>query len=628
MLRGGKVFDGTGLPGVVADVAVRDGHIAAIGDLSRDTGRTEISARGLVVAPGFINIHGHPQADAAATARNMLFQGVTTEIGNADGLGSIDLTAQLRDMASHGLATNLGLYIGFNAAWSATVGPSDRRATDDEIRVMRNVMSTGLESGAWGISAGLDYKPAYFAPRDQVVAVVSAGSRWRTNFPNHERLTPESGYSGLTGIRETIEIADASGLAPVVTHMKAQGAEQGRAADILRLIDDEKRHRETAAGDIYPYIFGYNNLASLLLPAWALEGGLAGFLGRAADPAQRSRMVADTEAIIHLRFNGPKGVYVASLGQELTDYMREWGVSPGEAVVRLNEQYREKQPTTYLRFGAEKDLIRMLKHPDVAVSCDCGSLVEVKGHPRAFGTFPKVLGHYVRETRVLTMADAVRKMSGLPAAIVGMVDRGLLAPGMAADVTVFDPGAVNERGNADRPEYAVGIRHVLVNGALAVRDGAATGSTAGKVILRGADMPSRLSQADVARSVRGWATLQPEGAVGVPQLLDFRLRQARGGRAATGWIKLRDPERRVRASSERLGVLQIRGAWATITGWLRSDDGVSRPFTLTIDAAPPMVSSPRATMVIGESPKRLTARSIRAVFERDGKKEGPFPLTP
>lgn len=615
ILRGGTVVDGTGAPGYVADIAVRHGHIARIGDLSRDSAPVDLPAGGLVVAPGFINIHGHPEASAAATAVNMLTQGVTTEIGNADGLGDTDLRAQLARMSAKGLATNLGLYIGFNAAWLEVMGSADRRASASEVAAMRRRIADGMAAGAWGVSAGLDYKPAFYAQRDEVVGVVSAAAPWRTNFPNHERLSPATGYSGLVGMRETVDISVASGLTPVITHMKSQGAEQGRAPEVLALLDGEPAQGRFAAGDIYPYLYGFNNVRSLLIPAWALDGGTAAFRARMHDPATRARLVAEVERIIALRFNGPSGVYVASQKRELTQLMAEWGVSAGEAVLRLNEQYGDNQPTTYLRFGAEEDLVRMLRHPQVAVACDCGSLLTVAGHPRAFGTFPRVLGHYVRETGLLSLEEAIRKMSGLPASVVGLVDRGWLAPGMAADVTVFDPRTIRDRGDPDHPELSQGVVFVLVNGRLAVRDGATTGAQGGVELLRSRNMPTRPAVADVARRVAGRAELDP-GADDQGGRLAFDLKQSRGEHAAQGRVVLKDSRGRTVLAATQLGVLQVSGRWATLTGRARLESGESRAFTLILDGASPDLTGGQAVtlFVEGQAVRRAQSLSPSTVF--------------
>lgn len=589
LIKGGTILDGSGAAGFAGDVGVIDGRIAKIGDLAAATARREIDARGLYVAPGFVNIHGHPEPNALFKSENMLTQGVTSEIGNADGYGTTDLAKQAQSMAANGLATNLGLYIGFNAAWAEVMGNVQRRPTAADISRMRELVSRGLEQGAWGVSAGLDYKPAYWAHTDEVVRVVEVARPWRTNFPNHERLTPETGYSGLVAAKETIDIGLAADLVPVITHMKAQGQEQLTAHKQLELMDEAGKAGRFVAGDIYPYTYGFNNVSSLLIPAWAHEGGKDALFARFRDPETRARIIADIERVMLQRWNGPTGVYIVALQRELTDLMAEWNVSAGEAVVRLNEKYGPSA-LTYLRFGVEEDVSRMLRHPNVAVSCDCGALLPVYGHPRAFGTFPRVLRQYVRESGVMTWEEAVFKMSGLPASIIGMTDRGFIAPGMAADIAVFDPRTITDRGTEQAPQLAEGVRYVLVNGRVALSDGKVTGEQGGVVLRRAANMPSRPLDLSTSRRLSGTASVNGE----THARIELDVRQAPGQRWAEGAITVKDADGRAIFQSDTLGVLQMTPEWASITGQGRLANGAMRAFTLIVDQGSVVPASQRA----------------------------------
>ncbi len=256
ILRNGTIIDGTGAAPFRGDVAIAGAHIARVGDLARSHAPLEIDVKGLYVAPGFINLHSHASPNALATAENMLTQGVTTEILNPDGGGPTDIAEQLAQAASQGLALNVGAYIGFNSAWRTVVGDADRRPTADEITHMREIVVRNLEGGAWGVSAGLDYKPAYYATTEEVVEVVKAAGPWRTNFTNHDRLTPETKYSSRAAIAETIGIGSRAGLVPMITHMKVQGREQGTAAATLELMRDATARGNYTAADAYPYLAG------------------------------------------------------------------------------------------------------------------------------------------------------------------------------------------------------------------------------------------------------------------------------------------------------------------------------------------------------------------------------------
>lgn len=558
ILRNGTVIDGSGLSPYLADVALANDYVAAIGDLSKAAAETEIDARGLYVTPGFINIHSHASPAALARAENMLTQGVTTEILNADGGGPVDLAAHTARLASGGLALNAGAYIGFNSIWSAVVGPDDRRPTDDEIQRMRSLVVAGMHAGAWGVSAGLDYKPAYFATTDEVVRVVSVAAPWRTNFTNHDRITPETKYSSRAGIAETLKIAERAGLLGVVTHMKTTGRERGTAAASVKLISESTRRGHYAAADVYPYLAGQTGLGALLLPAWALDGGREAMLKRLADPAQRQKIVAETEQILQDRFGG-EGLYLPARKQELTDVMREFGVSAGEAIARLLEQ--PNPGSVIIRFGLEEDLRRILRFSEASIACDCGATTSVTTHPRNYGTYPRVLGRYVRDDKVLTWADAIRKMTALPAVTIGMLDRGYLVPGMKADVTVFDPATIIDRATYENPAVlSEGVRHVFVNGVHALRDGVVTGAQGGRVLHRGGggiEEPSR----PMNRGSRGLAVRASNDTFDVR----ISVSQAIARRRARGTFRVTDRQSGRVWHTGELGVLQATKNWASFT---------------------------------------------------------------
>ena len=474
ILRHGTVADGAGARPYRADVGISKGFVMRIGDLAAVKAGVDLDVSGMVVAPGFINIHSHATPAGIRAAANMLTQGVTTEIINADGSGTLDVVPTF---TANGLALNLGAYVGFNSVWAAVVGRSDRRPSAADIAKMQGMITAGLDAGAWGVSAGLDYKPGYFAKTDEVIAVMKAAAPYRTNFPNHDRLTPENRFSSLAGHAETIEIGRKSGVLPVITHIKVQGYEQGSGAKAVAALRAAK-----AVADLYPYLAGQTGLGALFVPAWAVEGSRDDMLKRFADPALRPRIGAEIEAAIKARILTPDNIDIPSKQHKFSDYMQEFNAGAGETMMRLLE--REPQPSAILKFGVEKDLIELMRFEGSAISCDCGASESVAGmHPRYFGTFPRVLGHYVRELKVLTVEEAVRRMTSLPAGIIGMADRGLLAPGMAADITVFDPAKVIDHATYQQPTLtSEGVLHVIVNGQFALRDGRVTGAQAGKTL--------------------------------------------------------------------------------------------------------------------------------------------------
>jgi N-acyl-D-aspartate/D-glutamate deacylase len=576
ILRHGIILDGTGAPRYRADVAVAGGSIARIGDLARAHADIDIDVTGLFVAPGFLNIHSHATPDGLMTAVNMLTQGVTSEIVNADGAGPLDVNDQLTTASERGLAVNVGAEIGFNSVWASVIGLADRRAAPEDIARMRNLITDGLTAGAWGVSAGLDYKPAYFAQTEEVISVVDGARSWRTHFTNHDRVTPESGFSSLAGMAETLAIGERSGTTPVITHMKVQGHEQGRADVILGQMRQATQRGSYTAADVYPYLAGQTGLVAFTIPGWAQDGGREAMLKRFGDPVLRARIVKEAEAAMTARFGGAASVYLPESRQELTTVMHDMDVPAGEAVVRLLER---SDPSIIARFGGEADLVKILQYPASAIACDCGAVVHDAAHPRFYGTFPRVLGRYTRDQHVLTWEDAVRKMTGLPAAMIGIVDRGLLAAGMAADITVFDPVTITDHATFDSPMLpSDGVRYVLVNGRLALRDGRPTGERAGQALRRSIHMPSRPMNAGEKRTAARRVTDGQDAVV-------IDVKQEPGAHNASGTFRLTQKRAGVALDMSEFGQLQTAREWASFTGRarLRPAEG-ERSVTVIVDA--------------------------------------------
>jgi N-acyl-D-amino-acid deacylase len=577
ILRDGTVIDGTGAESYRADVAVRNGYIYRIGDLKGASALVDLDAHGLVIAPGFINIHSHATSIGVRTAANMLTQGVTTEIINADGAGSIDIAKQLAGFSGGGSAVNLGAYIGFNSVWASVMGQGDRRPSVDEIRKMQALLTANLKQGAWGVSAGLDYKPGYFARTDEVIDVVKAATPWRTNFPNHDRLMPEFHYSSLAGHAETIRIGEQTNLMPVITHMKVQGFEQGNAPKAVAAMQAASNRGHETVADVYPYLAGQTGLGALFVPAWAVEGGQEATLKRFRDPELRPRIASEIEEAIRARVLTPENIDIPSKQRKFTDYMREMHAGAGETMIRILEH---ESPTAIMKFGAEPDLVDLLRFSGTAIACDCGASEEYPGmHPRYFGTFPRVLGHYVRETKALTLPDAVRKMTGLPASIIGFVDRGFLAVGMVADITVFDPATIIDHATYEQPTLrSDGIRDVLVNGRIALRDGKVTGEKSGRVLIRSEHMPSRPMR-----------TLQARSLTVKSKVFRLDISQTAGERTH-GTFRMLDPKTGTAVTIEEFGVLQAdsSGKWASFTGRTQPDKAV----LVILDGANPLNPTP------------------------------------
>lgn len=321
IITGGTILDGSGLERYDADIAIKDGHIAKIGDLSEYTAKEEVNADGQFVAPGFVDIHSHASLSALKRAQSSLTQGVTTEILSPDGGGPTDVTSRF-NLEEDGLGINVGTYIGFNSVWKEVVGHDDRRATAEEIEEMQGLIRTAMQEGAAGVSAGLFYRPAYFADKDEVIDVVSAARDWRTNFPNHQR---NENNDVLEATAETIEIGEKSGLVPVVTHIKTMGPNNwGKSEQMIQMIDDANERGVYTAADIYPYLRSQTGLTAIV-PPWVEEGGRSEMLKRFADSDLRDAIAEEIEEIMYSRVEGPEGVYFPTKRKTLADYM-ETGV--------------------------------------------------------------------------------------------------------------------------------------------------------------------------------------------------------------------------------------------------------------------------------------------------------------
>jgi N-acyl-D-aspartate/D-glutamate deacylase len=574
IIRGGTLLDGSGGAEQRTDIAIDHGFIMRVGDLGNAMGRQTVDATGLYVTPGFISIHDHTDDGLQARPIGLISQGVTTAIGNPDGFGPVDdILKPLHSIGKPGI--NYGAYIGFNAVWETVVGTDDRRPSAAEIDRMRALVRSGLEQGAFGVSAGLDYKPGFFATTTEVTAVVDAARGWRTNFPNHDRIHAGNGFSSLAGQGETIRIAADAGLMPVVTHMHMLSRDQGRADTAFQVFADSARCGVPVGVDAYPYTFAATALDQILIPAWAQAGGHAAMMQRFADRTQRARITAETDAVIETRIRGAGNIYLPDIKRELAEIVAERGVTPGEAIVQLLEA---GETHVILRSVTDADRERILRDPLTAISCDCGAIASQTGHPRNWGAYPRFFGHYVRDRQLATWPDAVRRATALPAAMIGLVDRGWLRPGMAADITMFDPATIIDRATIEQPaQPSVGIKTVIVNGRFAWSDGVFTPG-AGMILRRTRSEPTR--QMDPATSANLKARLALPGGIRV---------EASAARSGSGMVKghatMTGLANGARFAFDRPAVLQTMAGWTALTGTGHWQDGREAAATLVIDRA-------------------------------------------
>jgi N-acyl-D-amino-acid deacylase len=495
IIRGGRVLDGMGNPWAIADVAITGDRIAAIGPKLAGAGTREIDATGQMVSPGFIDIHTHARRGIfqVPTAENYVRQGVTTVFEGPDGSSPVPLKPFFDRLAASKTSPNFGMFIGQGSVREAVIGRVDRRATPDEIAKMKDLVREGMLQGAFGLSSGLVYVPGIFTPPEEVEALAEVAGRMGGIYISHMR---NEAAGVLDSVRETIAVGEKGRMPTQVTHHKVIGtANWGRSTDTLKLIADARRRGIDATIDAYPYTASKTSV-SVLLPPWSLEGEDAKVVARLKDPAQRGKIRdAVVDALKNERGGGdPKNVVISNCtwdrsleGKNLAEITRGRG-----AAVTL-ESAAETAMWIVERGGAggifhaisEEDVVRILQDPNTMVASD-GEVVQfgqAAPHPRSYGTFVRVLARYVREQHVITLQEAVRKMTSMPAGRVGLADRGVLRAGMKADVAIWDADRILDTATFEKPhQYAQGVGFVIVNGIVVFEGGAMTAARPGQIL--------------------------------------------------------------------------------------------------------------------------------------------------
>lgn len=523
LFTGGTIMDGSGNPRYHGDVAVRDGRIVAVGKLAgRWTAARIVDVRGLVVAPGFIDIHTHAYDrithDGVWTgadeprfgAPNYLSQGVTLVVSNTCGYGPVDIGDQRRILDEKGTGPHVALLIGHNAVRREVMKDDFRRpATEEEVRAMAAHVRRALESGALGMSSGLEYVPAIWSTKEEIIALVRELVSFDGVYMAHERsagLTPmwyvpsrdpPGPPTMIENILELIDVAEATGARVVASHIKARGADFWGASTILvRLINEARARGVDIWADCYPYNSSGSDGNVVLIPRWALgpkpRQALRSVLD---DPKRVPALETDIRAALNWR-GGPENIVVMDhpdpslIGKSLADLAASQGQGIVETVLRLQlEGYADRQGGARLRgFSlSETDIETFYAQPWVATASDGSIALPADGpvHARFYGTFPRKIRHYAMERGIMTVEDAVRSSTSLPALILGLRDRGMVREGFHADIVVFDPEAIRDTATFFEPHrHSEGIFHVLVGGEFAVEDGAITGLRAGRVITR------------------------------------------------------------------------------------------------------------------------------------------------
>lgn len=491
---GGRVLDGTGGPVRAGDVAVRDGRIARLappGTLS-DSARTVLRADGRVVAPGFIDLHAHAGTDILTRpdAENFVRQGITTTVAS---LHSQDLPWPLAPHLSALRATiDVAYFAGHTWIRRRVMGLDQRPPTPSELAHMVALVDSAMRDGAFGLATGLEYIPAAYADTPELIALARAarGGVYMT----HMR---DEGPQLLAGIREVLQIVRDAGLPGHINHLKVTGAAQfGGSRSALALLDSAVAAGLDLTWDVYPYT-AFSTYGDLLFPPWALAGGRAAYAARLADPAVRARLTREMHGIFPTQAgHGPASIRIREAssdpslaGRTLADALRAAGRTPTitNAIAFVIDLQARGGFVGIFEAMDTADVRRFLVHPRASVETDGDLVTPGAGvpHPRSYGAFPRVLGEWVRERRALTLEAAVAKMTSRPAARLGLADRGRLAPGLRADLVVFDPATIRDAATYTDPHhYAEGVHDVLVAGVPVLRDRAMTGARPGRGVTR------------------------------------------------------------------------------------------------------------------------------------------------
>ncbi len=525
ILKNGHIVDGTGSPWYSGDVAIKDGRIAAIGKLPEEQAKRTIDVHGLVVAPGFIDMLGQSELTMLVDPRvpSKIFQGITTEItGEGESVAPLNDAMIKENQPSYdhyqiqpdwrtfgqyfarlqrqGMGINLGTYVGAASVREMVIGYGDRAPTADELKQMQALVAKSMEEGALGLSTALQYPPAPYAKTDELIALARIASQYGGIYATHMR---SEGDAEMAALDETFRIAREAHIPVEIFHLKTAGKSNwGKMPEVVQRIETARSQGIDVAADTYAYTAWENSL-SAFIPPWAHNGGTEQLITRLKDQATRTKIRkdmmtrADTWDNEWLEITGPQDILVTAVtnkelvkyeGERISEIAEEWHEDAIDAICDL--LIKDQAATTVAVFGmAEPDVELALKQPWVSVDNDApgtspeGILGSEHPHPRAYGTFPRILRKFVREEHKLTLPDAIRKFTSLPAQREHLTDRGVLKQGMWADVVVFDPETIHDAATYETPnQFSVGMQYVLVNGIPVIDQGKMTGALPGHVL--------------------------------------------------------------------------------------------------------------------------------------------------
>ena len=521
LIKNGRIYDGTGTPPYNADVAASGGEIVAIGKLDGEAAKT-VDARGMAVSPGFIDLHTHSDMSFLldSTAQSKVRQGVTLELAGNCGMSfcapllgdarelfetrasqygdTLDVTwtdfAGYIDAVEKARSTlNIAFQVGHGTIRTCVIGQEDRAPNSAELDQMKALVAESLDAGAMGFSTGLYYAPGNYARLDEVIELAGVAAERNKLYSTHMRDEASRTVGWFVAINEALEIGRRTGIRVEISHVKCAGpAVWGRAADGLALFERARDEGVDVAGDQYPYTASSTSLTGALFPRWALAGGREATLERMDDADLRQQLLAGI-ADTFSQGRGAEGVVIARYvpdpgyeGMNLNQIADDLNCAPAEAALRMYEQ----SEASVISHGMQEENVDLIAgHPLISIGSD-GSSLSTEGilsvgkpHPRSYGTNPRFLSRFVRERNIVSLEEAIRKMTMLPASRLGLSRRGRIAPGFSGDLVVFDPDTVADTATFENPHsYPVGIPHVAVNGTLVIENNEFTGQTPGKII--------------------------------------------------------------------------------------------------------------------------------------------------
>jgi N-acyl-D-amino-acid deacylase len=509
LIRNGRIVDGTGNPGFTADIGVKAGRIAALGRLNGRTASRIIDAKGLVVSPGFIDMHNHSDQSILAdgNAESMIRMGVTSMIlGEGSSAAPTTEYPRFRDywaaVMKRGVSVNIGSYVGSGLIYQTARGARPGPATSAEVQKMRDLIQQAMEDGVLGVSTSLHQTPGFWISTDELVEMAKVAASRGGIYATHTRSEGEEVFDSIA---EAVQIARRSGTTVDLLHLKiAHHKRWGQMPDLLGLIQKARNEGVDVEAHIYPYTAGQNAGLRNIIPPWAHEGGTARMLERLKDPSLRAQLERDITQGISGWYNHYTAVgsdwskiqivsvanpeYRKYVGKRVSELIADKGKPWLDVLFETLIDNKGAVPALYYHH-VESDMRAAMKAPFVSFGSDGSALPadpqSGRGlpHPRSFGTYARVMGHYVREQKVLTLEDAVRKASAQNAAKVRLYDRGLLRPGMWADISIFNPATISDKATYENPwQYSTGVEYVLVNGTVVIDKGIHTGSRPGAIL--------------------------------------------------------------------------------------------------------------------------------------------------